>query len=96
MKAGVLTRRCASIAIVREEEMSDGQPPFLTYETQIGKKAFADFTKMQPCIGLDSAPSMTHAASASDLAGMKAHKAVTTSQRHIAPERVIAEDEDCT
>lgn len=88
--------RCASIAIVREEEVSDGQPPFLIYETQISQKAFADYSKRQPCAGLHSAPSMTHAASASDLAGLNTKKALTTSQRLITPERVIAEDESST
>ncbi|KAL3150954.1 hypothetical protein ABBQ32_000699 [Trebouxia sp. C0010 RCD-2024] len=87
---------CASIAIVRQEEVSDGQPPFLTYETQISQKAFADYSKGQSCAGLHSAPSMTHAASASDLAGLNTKKTLTTSQRLITPERVIAEHENCT
>lgn len=78
--------RGASISIVREEEMTDGRPPFLTYETMIGKKAFAEFCQKQGCNGITSSSSMAHAASASDLAGMHAQHTTMTPQQHTLPE----------
>lgn len=83
--------RCASIAIVREDELTDGRPPFLIYETMVSKKAFADFSV---CTDISSKHSMTHAASASDLAGMDANLGATSSQKHIFPGRVIHEDKE--
>lgn len=84
--------RCASIAIVREQEVTDGRPPFLTYETMISKKAFEDICQKQGCNGISSSPSMTHAASASDLAGMNAQQSALMSQQKGMPDRVIPED----
>lgn len=84
--------RGASISIVREEAMTDGQPPFLTYETMISKKAFAEICQKQGCNGITSSPSMTHAASASDLAGMNAQHTAMVPQQTILPDQVIPED----
>ena len=92
---GVMCRG-ASISIVREEKMTDGRPPFLTYETMISKKAFAEFCQKQGCNGITSSLSMTHAASASDLAGMHAQHTTTTPQQNILPDQIILEDGDST
>ena len=90
----LLLSRCASISIVREDEITDGRPPFLTYETMISKKAFADFSQKHMCTSISSNRSMTHAASASDLAGMADKDTATTSQKHMAPKKAIPEDDE--
>ena len=62
--------RCASVSIVREDAVTDGRPPFTTYETMVSKKAFENFSQKYMSSATSSTRSMTHAASASDLAGM--------------------------
>lgn len=61
---------CASVSIVREDAVTDGRPPFTTYETMVSKKAFENFSQKYMSSATSSTRSMTHAASASDLAGM--------------------------
>ena len=88
--------RGASICIVRDEEMTDGGPPFLTYETMISKKAFTEFCHKPGCNGIASSSSMAHAASASDLAEMHAQHTTKRPQQNTLPDQVISENGDST
>ena len=94
--------RCASVAIVREDEITDGRPPFTTYETMVSKKAFENFSQKFMSSASSSSRSMTHAASASDLAGMGEHQTIQALQtprsfrQHAPPNKSISEEhEDC-
>lgn len=62
----------------------------------ISKKAFENICQKPDCNGITSAPSMTHAASASDLAGMSAQQSAMMSQQKVLPDRVIPEDDEGT
>ncbi|DBA91411.1 TPA: hypothetical protein ACH3X2_003943 [Trebouxia sp. C0005] len=93
---------CASVAIVREDEITDGRPPFTTYETMVSKKAFENFSQKFMSSASSSSRSMTHAASASDLAGMGEHQTIQALQtprsfrQHAPPNKSISEEhEDC-
>ncbi|KAA6417659.1 MAG: hypothetical protein FRX49_12347 [Trebouxia sp. A1-2] len=94
--------KCASVAIVREDEITDGRPPFTTYETMVSKKAFENFSQKFMSSASSSSRSMTHAASASDLAGMGEHQTIQALQtprsfrQHAPPNKSISEEhEDC-
>ncbi len=90
--------RCASVAIVREDEITDGRPPFTTYETMVSKKAFENFSQKNMSSASSSSRSMTHAASASDLAGMGEHQTTQGLQmprsfrQHTPHEKSISEE----
>jgi len=94
----VMSCRCASVAIVREDEVTDGRPPFTTYETMVSKKAFENFSQKYMSSASSSSRSMTHAASASDLAGMGEHQTAQALQtprsfrQHTSHEKPISEE----
>lgn len=91
---------CASVAIVREDEITDGRPPFTTYETMVSKKAFENFSQKYMSSASSSSRSMTHAASASDLAGMGEHQTTQALQtprsfrQHTPHEKSISEENE--
>ena len=92
--------RCASVAIVREDKITDGRPPFTTYETMVSKKAFENFSQKYMSSASSSSRSMTHAASASDLAGMGEHQTTQALQtprsfrQHTPHEKSISEENE--
>lgn len=75
-----------SISIIREKEISDEQPPFVTYETMISKKALNNYSQKY----LPMPASMRHAASASDLAGMGTPDSKTFEKT--SPSKIDEED----
>ena len=88
--------RCASVSIVREDEITDGRPPFVTYETMVSKKAFENFSQKYLSTATSSSRSMTHAASASDLAGMgqQSPQKPSSFRQHKPQEKAIDEDSE--
>ncbi len=92
--------RCASVAIVREDEITDGRPPFTKYETMVSKKAFENYSQKYMSSASSSSRSMTHAASASDLAGMGEHQTTQALQtpcsfrQHTPHEKSISEENE--
>ncbi len=85
---------------MREDAITDGRPPFTTYETMVSKKAFGMYSQKHLPTGTTSSRSMTHAASASDLAGMGELQTAQTSQmpcsfrQHTPREKTIDEDNE--
>ena len=81
---------------MREDAVTDGRPPFITYETTVSKKAFENFSQKyiaQSQVG--STRSMSHAASASDLASMNQNPAVQSpcnATEQALSEKPITED----
>ena len=72
--------RCASVCIVREDAVTNSRPPFVTYETTVSKKAFEGFSqKYITHSNVASTCSMSHAASARDLASMGQIPAIISS-----------------
>lgn len=85
---------------MREDEITGGRPPFITYETMVSKKAFENFSQKYLSTATSSSRSMTHAASASDLAGMGEHPTAHSPQKpssfkqHKPQEKAIDEDSE--
>ena len=88
--------RCASVCIVREDAVTDGRPPFITYETTVSKKAFENFSQKYIAHSqIGSTRSMSHAASASDLASMNHNSAVQSpcnAKEQVSSEKAVTEE----